>query len=61
MIIHSETVIFLLKLTELICKVFLIGIGLIVMTVFSMFIICEVSYLLDSISDWIEKKRRKKK
>lgn len=59
MIIHSETVIFLLKLTELICKVFLIGIGLIVMTVFSMFLICEVSYLLDSISDWIHRRKRK--
>lgn len=59
MIIHSETVIFLLKLTELICKVFLIGIGLIVMTVFSMFLICEVSYLLDLISDWIHRRKRK--
>lgn len=59
MIIHSETVIFLLKLTELICKVFLIGIGLIVMTVFSMFIMCEVSYLLDSISEWIHRRKKK--
>ena len=59
--LHSETVILLLKLAELICKVFLVGIGLIVMTVFSMFIICEISYAFDTVYDWIHRKKRKKR